>query len=242
MTKNLVIRSSHLLPWEDVAEYEALVAALFNEHDPEGPTEWHLVEELAGIMWRRQRVSMAEAALHQHGLSKTMQSFSDTPEHAVAHTGGGKVGIDVSDAMTLSQEKTAEQLAGAREDMTMAENAKSLAAEGKYDAAIRALRADTRDWWTDVLEDEEDDRGIERTATAESLFGWLELEAIPLIAGTERGLVYAGHVRNQAYGESLNPAKFNELARWEAHLDRRMEKTLALLLKLRSARATGRAA
>ena len=37
-----------VLPWEDEAEYQALVGALVMEHAPSGPTEEHLVEELAG--------------------------------------------------------------------------------------------------------------------------------------------------------------------------------------------------
>ena len=41
-----------VLPWEDADEYRALVAAFVAEHDPRGPTEEHLVEELAGILWR----------------------------------------------------------------------------------------------------------------------------------------------------------------------------------------------
>lgn len=38
-----------VLPWEDANEYRAVVAALVAEHTPQGPTEEHLVEELAGI-------------------------------------------------------------------------------------------------------------------------------------------------------------------------------------------------
>jgi hypothetical protein len=39
-----------ILPWEDGEEYRALIEALVAEHQPQGPTEEHLVEELAGIM------------------------------------------------------------------------------------------------------------------------------------------------------------------------------------------------
>ena len=39
-----------VLPWENADEYRALVDALTAEHEPQGPTEEHLVEELAGIM------------------------------------------------------------------------------------------------------------------------------------------------------------------------------------------------
>ena len=36
-----------VLPWEDAEEYHAVVEALVAEHRPHGPTEEHLVEELA---------------------------------------------------------------------------------------------------------------------------------------------------------------------------------------------------
>ena len=39
-----------VLPWEDADEYRALVAALVEEHAPQGPTKEHLVEELAGLL------------------------------------------------------------------------------------------------------------------------------------------------------------------------------------------------
>ena len=51
-----------VLPWEDANEYQALVAALVAERALQGPTEEHLVEELAGILWRKRRLRLAEAA------------------------------------------------------------------------------------------------------------------------------------------------------------------------------------
>jgi hypothetical protein len=61
-----------VLPWEDADEYRALVAALAAEHAPQGPTEEHLVEELAGILWRKRRLRLAEAAAHRRGLDGTL--------------------------------------------------------------------------------------------------------------------------------------------------------------------------
>ena len=55
-----------VLPWEDAAEYRDLVASLVAEHAPHGPTEEHLVEELAGILWRKGRLRLATAA-SSHG-------------------------------------------------------------------------------------------------------------------------------------------------------------------------------
>ncbi len=57
-----------VLPWEDADEYRTLVEALVAEHAPRGPTEEHLVEELAGILWRKRRLRLAEAAAHRRGL------------------------------------------------------------------------------------------------------------------------------------------------------------------------------
>ena len=36
-----------VLPWESADEYQAVVEALVAEHGPQGPTEEHLVEEIA---------------------------------------------------------------------------------------------------------------------------------------------------------------------------------------------------
>jgi hypothetical protein len=38
------------------------------EHGSQGPTEEHLVEEVAGILWRKRRLRLAEAAAHRRGL------------------------------------------------------------------------------------------------------------------------------------------------------------------------------
>lgn len=48
-----------VLPWEDGAAYGAIVDALIAEHGPRGPTEAHLVEELAGVIWRKRRLEAA---------------------------------------------------------------------------------------------------------------------------------------------------------------------------------------
>ena len=54
-----------VLPWESTDEYLAVIEALVAEHGPQGPTEEHLVEEIAGILWRKRRLHLAEAAAHR---------------------------------------------------------------------------------------------------------------------------------------------------------------------------------
>ena len=80
-----VLSQYTVLPWEDMAEYHALVAAVVAEHAPQGPTEEHLVEELAGILWRKRRLRLAEAAAHRRGLEEALGSRRDTAKVAVVH-------------------------------------------------------------------------------------------------------------------------------------------------------------
>src|SRR4051794_39296211 len=63
-----------VLPWEDADEYGTLLTALAAEHSPQGPTEEHLVEELAGVLWRKRRLRLAEAASYRRGLEEALGS------------------------------------------------------------------------------------------------------------------------------------------------------------------------
>src|SRR6516164_10972352 len=65
-----VLSAHTVLPWEDKAEYEALLSALAQEHAPDGPTEEHLVEEIAGVLWRKRRLRIAEGASYRRGLEE----------------------------------------------------------------------------------------------------------------------------------------------------------------------------
>jgi hypothetical protein len=74
-----------VLPWEDADEYRALIAALMAEHTLQGPTEEHLVEELAGILWRKRRLRLAETATHRRGLEDAFQSYRHVVKIALVH-------------------------------------------------------------------------------------------------------------------------------------------------------------
>src|SRR2546430_17594583 len=67
-----------VLPWEDAEEYSTLVAALAAEHTPQGPTEEQLVEELAGILWRKGRLRLPEAAADHPGLEANLSPFHES--------------------------------------------------------------------------------------------------------------------------------------------------------------------
>jgi hypothetical protein len=76
-----------VLPWEDADEYSTLLAALVAEHSPQGPTEEHLVEELAGVLWRKRRVRLVEAASHRRGLEEALAPNREIIETALFYSG-----------------------------------------------------------------------------------------------------------------------------------------------------------
>ncbi len=76
--KHAILSRDTVLPWEDETEYGELLDALADEHKPQGPTEEHLVEELAGILWRKRRLRLAEASAMREGLYEATRSYSDT--------------------------------------------------------------------------------------------------------------------------------------------------------------------
>jgi hypothetical protein len=80
-----VLSQHAVLPWEDRQEYLTLIEALVAEHGPQGPTEEHLVEELAGGIWRKRRLRFGENAVHHRALKSACDLYRHTavfgPQH-----------------------------------------------------------------------------------------------------------------------------------------------------------------
>ena len=203
-----------VLPWEDAGEYAALLAELAAEHAPRGPTEAHLVEELAGILWRKRRLRLAEAAAHRRGLEAALAPHRDTAEAALAHLDtAGRSGL-AAEAVRATDADTSADLADIEADEAMTRRALGhLLGPGRgdaYEAALAALREDTRDWWSDVLarardEPEEEEDEAPAVADAGGLRRFLEAEVLPWFETRRKELANRPLVREQAYGESLAP-------------------------------------
>jgi len=73
-----VLSRYKVLPWEDGEEYLMLLDALVAEHEPQGPTEEHLVEELAGVIWRKRRLRLGESAAHHRALKRSTDLHRET--------------------------------------------------------------------------------------------------------------------------------------------------------------------
>jgi hypothetical protein len=231
-----------VLPWEDETEYQSLLGSLLTEHSPNGPTEEHLVEELASIFWRKRRLRLAELAAHHRGLEDTTAPFRNTVEAALAHLATGQQSEGVSDAIRATPEETAEQQADVEEDESMTQKALKILHQGgvgAYEKALAALRNDTREWWETSLEDDPEDLDEDEkppTPNVDGLQRFLENKLGPWYAQRRKELENRPLIRAQALGEAFDPNKLGQLARYEVHLDRKLERMLSMLLRLKDLR------
>jgi hypothetical protein len=231
-----------VLPWEDQDEYHSLVAALVAEHGPQGPTEEHLVEELAGILWRKRRLRQAEVAAHRRGLSGALKPYRETTKAALAHLNVDDELCQASDAVRATAESTAADQGDLEADEAMTRRALDLLGSRRndaYEAALAALREDTREWWENLLAGEvnwSEEQQEQPTADAEGLRRFLKGEVMQWYARRRAELANRPLVREQAFGEALDPNNLERLARYEVHLDRKLERMLAMLLRLKDLR------
>jgi hypothetical protein len=74
------------------------------------------------------------------------------------------------------------------------------------------------------------------TADVEGLRRFLKGEVLPWFENRQKELANRPLIREQAFGESLDPDKLERLGRYEVHLDRKLERMLAMLLRLKDLR------
>lgn len=154
------------------------------------------------------------------------------------HLDGGKQIERVVDAIRATPEETAEEARDLDQDEAMTRNAVVILDAGKpkaYEQAVAALRADTREWWDDMIS--RDPEGFDEdeylfTADSDGLRRFIEKELRPWYVQRRKELENRPLIRAQAFGQSLDPDKLSRLARYEVHLDRKLERTLAMLLRL----------
>lgn len=234
--KHGILSKHTVLAHEDRAEFDDLLKALLEEHRPSGMTEQHLVEELAAIMWRKRRVLLAEGAAINRGLRSVVHSRQNSPISSAApfEPGLKTEDTDLPGLLTAGDGEIAERQRQAALDLAATRKAAAILRKGDpraYERARRALIYDSRDWWDDCVVEEQ------YPATAEGLAQFIRetLEPICIRLDQEARLIPA--IQLQTLGEGLQVNRLENLNRYETHLDRKFERTLAMLLKLKQLRA-----
>ena len=234
--KHGILSRYTVLSHESHADYESLVNALMDEHLPAGATEQHLIEELASVIWRKRRVLQAEGATINKGLKESSRNAkSIIPTAAPFELGLSGENTRIQDLMDLKPEDVAESQRAARHDMDATNKASAILRNGgerAYDKALCALLPDSREWWARHVE------GEECAADAESLAGFINEHLTPLCYSQEKEARHHEAIVNQTLGEGLQAYRLEQLSRYETHLDRKFERTLAMLIKLKDLRSS----
>jgi hypothetical protein len=225
-----------VLSHENHADYESLVNSLIDEHLPAGATEQHLIEELASVIWRKRRVLQAEGATINKGLKESARSAKTViPAAAPFEMGLSGENTDIRDLMNLKPEDVTESQRAARHDLDATNKASVILREGgdrAYEKALRALSPGSRDWWDSYLVLE----GY--SADAEGLASFIRKHLSPLCHQQEKEARHHAAIVNQTIGEGLQAYRLEQLSRYETHLDRKFERTLAMLIKLKDLRSS----
>jgi hypothetical protein len=231
-----------VLPWEDEAEYQTLLSALVAEHSPVGPTEEHLVEELAGIIWRKRRLRMAEAALYREKLRHDATAYNGPDQVTGAAllplTGDATGKACIPRAIAATSADTARDLRDVKRDQGMTQRALNIlqtGGSGTYERALAALRDDTRTAWEECFAEDPED-GLTYTRTAEALQTWISHNWQNWYERPIAELQHREVIRDQALGIAYAANDLDVPARYEVHLDRKLEKTLSMLIRLQELR------
>lgn len=237
-----ILARTTVLPWEDGAEYVALLESLAIEHAPIGPTEAHLVEEIAGVLWRKRRLRMAESATLHRGLHATTDSHRKTAEIALVAAATFEHKPQTRDAIKSTPAEIRSELADLEVDRQQTHAALAILAAGgtdAYDRALAVVAEDTRAAWSNQLTWEPGDYtdGAEPyQPDAGQLTRYLTSEILPWYDEERERLEAMPAVRAQALGDALDPDKLVSLGRYEVHLDRKFERTLSTLIRLQDLR------
>ena len=232
--KHGILSRLAVLAHEDHAEFDDLLAALIDEHRPAGITEQHLIEELATIIWRKRRVLLAEGAQINQGLKGAVNSAASVIKSAAPFQRGiGGENADLREFMEGTPEEIAEQQRNAALDLAATQKAAAILRKGglsAYAKARRALIQESRDWWDEHVADDD------YPATAEGLAEFIRESLEPICYRMVKEAEYTPAIKAQTLGEGLRAHLLEKLNRYETHLDRKFERTLAMLLKLKDLR------
>jgi hypothetical protein len=226
-----VLSQHTILPWEDEQEYYKLLDALVAEHKPKGPTEEHLVEEMAGILWRKRRLRLAEGAAFHRGLRSAISSDQQPIKVSLTH-------LDAAEA-TAEIRRLNEREKVAVRSVALLQKDRARA----YDKVLAILGEETSGRWKESIKPRPQ---IELlmfaetvyTADADGLIEFLQREVVPAYERRRHELENRPQIRQQIIGEALEPEKLEGLARYEVHLDRKLERMLTMLIRLQGLRAT----
>ena len=203
---------------------------MFPSHDP-GLTETYLVTELAQVVWRKRRLRMAEKTIIKSNLVDCDSYSSQTISKAIyAHPEVTKLkNKRVETAFRMDEKEAKERIKYLQKTIRGFE--KLLEQDLSYDGYIETIDDDLRSNWEEWLEEPQYGPDIC------SFRRFIEKDCIEYYQEQLAPLLVRNEIKEEALCEATEPSeRMITLARYETTLDRKFEKTLAMLIKLQELR------
>ena len=234
------VQSKHLiLPWENKADYDALLEALIAEYKPVGPTEEFYVQEIATYIWRKGRIIHAESSSLQSALNRIIgingQFGSHPAKDALLDNNSVSVmDYDVKKAIMTTEEENQLEITELKELLSHCIKAEKVLLESNsYDQGLDALHIDDQTKWHNTLDSAQSEWTSEN---AEDLLSWIsELKADYEARINE--VENRHQVKRQTLGKAyLINDSHEKIYKYEVGYSRQLERSIAMLLKLQEMR------
>ena len=227
--------SRHIaLPWEDREAFEEILRGLLAEHQPQGPTGYHLVEDLAGVIWRKRRLLQAEGAAIRERLYEVTQTYGHEKvgHSALAHK-AEKINLPVAEIVAgrlPMRDELIREIATAERALAALDGSR----RDNYRKALGMLHEETREVWEAeaVDPDEPEAGGYERDVDGLREFLEEKCQSLRLLLDDSAN---APLVVEHVHGRAIDLRGLERIARIEAHLDAKLQRLLTLLQQTRKA-------
>lgn len=234
------VQSKHLiLPWENKADYDALLEALTAEYNPVGPTEEFYVQEIATYIWRKGRIIHAESASLQSALNRTIGINGQFGSHPAKDTllDNNSVSVmdyDVKKAIMTTEEENQLELTELKELLSHCIKAEKVLLESNsYDQGLDALHIDDQTKWHNTLDSAQ---GEWTSENAEDLLSWISELKTDYEARINE-IKNRHQVKRQTLGKAyLINDSHEKFYKYEVGYGRQLERSIAMLLKLQEMR------
>jgi hypothetical protein len=224
-----------VMHWENREDYNALFNSLMIEHNPQGITEAHLVEELAGSIWRKIRLRHAKMASLQSSLERSVKyDDNDSAKAALLANSSQIEDFDTRTIVLSSQEDNQQELAQTKRYLKCCLVAgQILSKTNSYEEGLAALYKNDQDEWQnewlnnsctndeEYEGDENDEEEVKYSATVESLMSYVNIakkhyeKLIYELTNREK-------VKSQALGKAFfSDKELNKYTKYENHLDKK---------------------
>lgn len=232
--KHGVLSREAVLSWEAKEDYDSLLMAFEEDYEPEGVTETYLVTELAQVVWRKRRLRMAEKTIVKSNLMNCDSYSNTTIKKAIyAHPEIKRLEKGtVEGAFRMSDKEAKEQIKYLQKTIRGFE--KLLEQDLTYDGYMDTIDDDLKSSWKDWLEEPQ------YSPNVDSFRRFIKNNCIDYYQEQLDPLLVRDAIKEEALSEAAEPtARFTNLSRYETTLDRKFEKTLAMLIKLQELRGKG---